>query len=431
MSLKGKVFYGWVIVAISLAVLTASGALYRAWPVFYIAILDHFQWSRAETALIFSVSSIIYSLSSPIVGTLYDRIGPRKLFTLAGILLTIGAVGCYWATEIWQFAIFFGFFIGFGTNAAGFAPHTALVSPWFERKRSTALGIAQTGTRSSFIFTPLIQTAIISLGWQNSFLVMAAIVGVTVISLSQFLKAKPQEMGLLPDGLTEAESASSTKSSSTPDKRIVNKEWAATNWTLIRAMKTYRFWILPLMMVNAAIPIMAFINHTVGIISEFGYSAMFGANLLLVYAVTSMLGRLCGFISDYTGRENAITLSMLFMVLPLPILLITRDTSAPWLLYIFIAAFGLGNGAYGPYYAAAAADIFQGNNFGAIIGFAEVGFGLGAAIGTWLFGYIVDTTTSYTATIYITMVCAVLMSLLIWVAAPRKIRRVAGKVSNS
>ena len=54
----GKVFYGWYIVAMSFAITTAGYSAYYLWPVFYVAILDDFGWSRADTALIFSIAEV-------------------------------------------------------------------------------------------------------------------------------------------------------------------------------------------------------------------------------------------------------------------------------------------------------------------------------------------------------------------------------------
>ncbi len=169
----GKLFYGWVVVVISLFIMTMAYAIYFAWPVFYVPILNEFGWSRAVTALIFSAASTIYALSSPLSGFLFDKLGPRRLFAIAAIVIAIGAAGCYQATKIWHFFISFGFFIAFGAISAGYIPNLVLVSNWFEKKRATAVGISQIGLRDSFILIPLIQLLILALGWRYSFLVLA------------------------------------------------------------------------------------------------------------------------------------------------------------------------------------------------------------------------------------------------------------------
>ena len=235
---RPKIFYGWVIVAISFVVMTASYTGLYSWPLFYVSILEEFGWSRAGTALIFSFAGLVYALTSPISGALFDRLGPRKLFTIGASLITIGVVGCSQSSEVWQFCIFLGLFAALGLSATGFTPNVALISGWFEKKRAMAVGISAMGTRDTFLLAPLIQLIIIALGWRNAYLVLAAFAA-SIIPLAQFLRTRPQDMGLLPDGLSAAEDKARTEQGYT-DERIVNREWASTEWTLRKVLKKYQ-----------------------------------------------------------------------------------------------------------------------------------------------------------------------------------------------
>ncbi len=423
---RKKIFYGWYVVAISLIIMTAAYGVYFSWPVFYVPILNEFRWSRAATALIFSLGSIVYTFASVASGFLFDRFGPRKLFVISAIVIAVGALGCSRSTEIWHFYIFFGFFVASGACSAGFVPNLALVSNWFEKKRATAVGISQMGTRDSFLLTPLIQAAILALGWRSSFMVLAAGTAAIVIALAMFLRARPQDMGLLPDGDTVADTKENAEQIR-DDDFVIDKEWASTEWTLARAIKKYRFWACFVLLLGAGFSFTSLINHFVALMNDVGFTAMFAASLLLIYAITAMLGRCGGFISDLIGREVTFTISMILMFSSLVILLLTKDASMPWLMYIFVAVFGFGSGLYTPCYAAGAADLFQGKQFGTIIGTANMGYGVGAAIGTWLYGYIFDVTRSYFGAIVITMISVFVMAVSIWVASPGKVRRVAGR----
>jgi len=89
------------------------------------------------------------------------------------------------------------------------------------------------------------------------------------------------------------------------------------------------------------------------------------------------------------------------------------------------AAFSAGLGT--PTYAASVADIFHRKHFVSIIGFADLGWGVGTAVGSWLGGYVFDVTRSYTPAFAITMGMTVLASLALWVASPCKIRRAVRK----
>lgn len=81
---KGKIFYGWYIVLGAALIVAIAYSMRYSFSVFYKAIIDEFGWSRAETAAAFSVSLLVYGLSSPVVGTLADRLGPRKVCLVSG-----------------------------------------------------------------------------------------------------------------------------------------------------------------------------------------------------------------------------------------------------------------------------------------------------------------------------------------------------------
>ena len=69
----------WVVLGAVWVTLAISSGLYFSFPVFFVALLEEFGWSRGATSLAFSISSIVQGLLSPGVGILVDRFGPRRL----------------------------------------------------------------------------------------------------------------------------------------------------------------------------------------------------------------------------------------------------------------------------------------------------------------------------------------------------------------
>ena len=430
MRVRKKIFYGWVIVGVSFLIMSIVYAVWYSFPLLYVPILDEFGWSRADTALIFSVGAIVYGIGSAIAGALLDAFGPRKTYTIATVAMVLGLVGCSRATEIWQFILFWGGLTSLGICMAGFVPCTVLVSNWFTRRRATAIGIAQAGGRESFILTPLIQSIILALGWQNTYLVLAVVTALLITGSVQFLRHSPKDMGLLPDGETLAEVNGKTVES-LEDRRIVNKEWTTTDWILPRAVKEYRFWAIFSIMLTLGISYGIVLTHQVAFIVDTGFTAMFAAYLLLIFGIVSMAGRFCGFVSDMMGREMAYTLGCSGVVLGFLMLILIRDTSSVWLLYIYVVFFGFFSGLNSPTYSATAADIFQGRHFGALLGLANIGYGLGNSIGAWFAGYIYDTFGNYVPAFAVAMVTTSLACISLWISSPRKIRLVANRVARS
>jgi MFS family permease len=82
---------------------------------------------------------------------------------------------------------------------------------------------------------------------------------------------------------------------------------------------------------------------------------------------------------------------------------------------------GLGYGGVSVVYAASADDLYAGPNFGKILGLLDIGFGLGAALGSYLAGVLFDHFRSYDLTFYLVMVLILTSMACIWMAAPRPV----------
>ena len=104
--------------------------------------------------------------------------------------------------------------------------------------------------------------------------------------------------------------------------------------------------------------------------------------------------------------------------------------SQPWLLYLYVIL-GIFFGVAPPAGFASLADLFAGKHYGAIFGFCTLGYGIGGAIGPWLGGYIFDVMGSYTLAFVVVIVTMGLACIFLWLAAPRRVRLVAGKAPKA
>jgi len=81
----------------------------------------------------------------------------------------------------------------------------------------------------------------------------------------------------------------------------------------------------------------------------------------------------------------------------------------------------MGWGVTAPLFISVAADLFNGKEFGLIYGLLEGAIGIGAAFGAWVAGYIFDRNQSYQWAFVLVIIVVTLSSLIIWLAAPRKV----------
>lgn len=417
-------YYGWVIVGVSLIVMLVVYGVWWSFPVFYVAILDAFGWTRAQTATIFAVGSVIYGVSSVAAGILIDRFGPRKLIPMAGFIIAAGCVISACSHQIWHFFISYAVFMGFGTVTAGFVPNAAVLTNWFVNQRGTALGIASVGEGAAPLMAVVTQRLISNIGWRYSYLVLAAIILLIIVPLSAlFMRSTPESVGLSPDRKSNPFPHTKPKVQ-TYYLKIVDKRWVESDWTLSKGMKTYRFWLLFGIMLTLGIGMGVLLTHQVALTKDLGYSE---ATATFIFALTGLviaIARFSGILADRFGREITSTIALLVSTVGILALLLLSNTNQTWLLYLYAITFGFGLGLFAPTYSCTAADLFGGKGFGAILGFVNIGWGLGSGIGAWIGGAVFDRNGNYDLALLIGIVAFLLVCLFIWLAAPRKIRRV-------
>ena len=98
-------------------------------------------------------------------------------------------------------------------------------------------------------------------------------------------------------------------------------------------------------------------------------------------------------------------------------LMILRDPSQTWLLYVYVIFFGIGFGSRAVIFSALTADIFSGKGFGSILGYSTVAVGVGGALGSWLGGVFYDLTGSYLVSFALSALLLSISDICIWVSA--------------
>lgn len=403
----------------------AAYGIWWSFSIFYVEILREFGWSRGGTATIFTVGSVVYGFGSLLAGALVDRLGPRKLFPFACGLIAAGCLINFLAQKLWHFYIAYGVFIGLGVICAGFVPMTAVLSNWFVRRRGAALGVALIGNIQPPLLAVPIQILIAACGWRMSYAILGAAVLLIVAPLTALLmRTHPRDVGLEPDGLRAGAGAGgSGPPGSRPAVEIVDRKWAETDWTLARAARTRRFWLLCAMMAAMGTGAGMIMHHLVPMAIDAGHTAALAAFIFSLAGLCSIGGRLGGFVSDRWEREAVFTVLAGFFILSALALLAMIQTRQAWPLYLYAAAYGLGAGLSSPVFGAGAADLFIGRSFGAILGFINISYGIGQGLGAWAGGAVFDRSGSYAPALLAAIPLFAAMCVLFWMAAPRKIRR--------
>ena len=421
---KPLFFYGWVIVGIIAVSMILIYGIRHSFSVFFPPILDEFGWGRGSTAVMLSLNLLIYGFVAPVAGSLGDRWKPRRVMPIGIIILGLATAGCAFARELWHFYLLFGVLMPIGTAFSGWPLFGPALANWFAKRRGLAMGLGQMGAGLSFVFAMFVEFTISQLGWRHAYFVLAGILVAVLLPLYLFFfHYRPGEKGLKAYGVAELPAAKESK-----EEVATVTNLASRDWTLGQAMRTYQLWFLVLSMVLFwGIGNYLVLGHQVKFAEDAGYSSIFAVSVFALFGIFMLVGQLSASISDWIGREKTITLAAILTIGALVALISIRDTSQPWLLYVYATCFGYGVGLYSPTMIAGIADMFHGRHFGGIAGLLLTGQGLGGAVGPWLGGYIYDISGSYISAFILCIVCFGLACISFWIAAPRNAAKLQAK----
>jgi MFS family permease len=423
-------FYGWVVVAVAFITMAVGVNTRTAFSLLFPPILAEFGWDRGRTAAAFSVGFLAAIAYSPMIGVLMDRFGPRLVIPLGAVLVSAGMTLATFVTQPWHLDLTMGVLVGGGTIFLSYMGHSLFLPYWFSRRRGLALGIAFAGVGAgSIILFPWLQELINRLGWRQACWALAALLLVTVLPLNIALqRRRPEDLRLTPDG---ERAPALPLQGRAPADNVVDHAWAATDWTLARALKTTRFWWFFLASASSLYAWYAVQVHQTKYLGEIGFPPEVAAYALGLVGLTGSVGQIAlGHLSDRIGREWVWTVSALGFALCYVLLLLMRQYPSPALLYAMVAAQGLLGYGMASVYSAIPLELFHGRQYGAIAGVLSMASSLGAGLGPWVTGALYDRTGSYTLSFWVAVVLSLVSIVCVWLAAPRKVRVVAGQVAR-
>jgi MFS family permease len=210
---------------------------------------------------------------------------------------------------------------------------------------------------------------------------------------------------------------------------IVDPAWAAIDWTLARAMRTGRYWCIVLGYFCGIIAWYAVQVHQTKYLIEVGFTPLVAAWALGAVSVFGIPGQIVlGALSDRLGREWVWTAgSAGFAICYLALIALERSPSQA-LLYVMVVSQGFLGYALTSVMGPIVAEIFEGPHYGSIFGTITVALIGGGAAGPWIAGAIHDATGSYRLAFMLCIACCVVSAAAIWMAAPRSVRLVPGRV---
>jgi len=379
--------HGWRVVFAGLGINLALAIMYT-WSVISNGVPEAWGWSQATKSLPFSVSCLVISLVMVPAGRMQDRLSPRLVATIGGILVGLGMILASFTTTPLGFVFGFGVLTGAGI-AFAYAAATPPAVKWFPpAKTGMIVGIVVSGFGLAPVYAaPLAKWLIGSFGLANAVLILGIAFLVVVSGLAQMLKPPPA--GYVPPG--------------TPPQATGRGAGRGEDYAPLEMLGTWQFYVLWFMYACGAGAGLMIISMVAKIASAQAGIEL-GFVLVAVLAVGNGAGRIVtGMISDKIGR-NA-TLLICFVLQAVLIFLLSQTNEGSLLANAVVLAavsalIGANYGANLAIFPSAVKDYYGLKNLGMNYGLLFTAWGFGGFALALLAGRAYDETGSFNFAYY-------------------------------
>ena len=381
-----KVMNRWLVVVGALLIQISLGAIY-IYSVFKPALGKQFpSWTATDLALPSQLVLAFFALSTIFSGRIQDKLGPRNVAAVGGILLGAGLVIASFAQSLTMFVIGFSVIGGIGIGAAYVCPIATCVK-WFPDKRGLITGLAVAGFGAgALVFTPVAKAFIKnpSIGIMKTFLYLGIIFCIAVVLGALLMKNPPA--GWKPEGWS-------------PPAPAGGAAPAKTDYAWSEMLGKAQFWLSWLTYFAGCTAGLMVIMNTTNVWQSFSlldavkgtdtvpkttYDLVVsrGQDAVMVVAIFNAIGRIAwGKISDNLGRSK--TLFVMFLISGGMMLALNWLTTYA-LFLAGVAIVGFCFGGFLALFPAVTADFFGTKNVGVNYGLMFTAYGAGGLFGPWL-----------------------------------------------
>ena len=383
---QGKLFYGWVIVAACLLIQAIPfGVASNLPPTFTNYVVNAEGFSYTSFTLIFTIGTFVSAFASPFIGKLFTKVNVKLLFIIGSILVG-GGFMLYSIAGNKLFAYYaIAAVVQVGNAIVSAIGVPTLINAWFKVNKGTALGIAFCGGGVGNIFLQALAGKWLTdptIGYKGAYLRFGLIALIGSLLISIFFVRMPKSQDEL--------------AANTPKKKLEGQEDVAhhVSWgyTMGETTKMPQFWLIAISFIFIGFYVSGFALQFIAYfqsLEEAGILLISSATLAAMFGFFSIFGNIFGgILFDKLGLSKSFALAGVLVVVAGLCLLFIGDINA--LGYVFTVAFGVSMFSYvmGPSYMTS--SLFGDRDYGAILGFIQLFFAVGFAVGTPIFSIILD-----------------------------------------
>jgi OFA family oxalate/formate antiporter-like MFS transporter len=415
---------GWRVTFAGMGINLALGILYT-WSVISKGIPDEWGWNHTDKVLPYMFCCLIFSLVMVPAGRMQDKIGPRSVAAIGGILVGIGFIIASMTTTLIGFIIGFGVLAGAGIGF-GYASATPPAVKWFPASKTGMIaGIVVSGFGLASVYAaPLAKWLTTQYGLQKTMLILGLgflflITGVKTIltplwfGLSQMLQAPDPDLlqlKYMKDYLAGKD-----------EKEVTAAVHDKDNLTPKEMLCTVQFYMLWFMYACGAGAGLMIISKLAAIASlQAGISL--GFLLVAVLAIGNGGGRiLAGILSDKIGRKA--TMFICFVLQAILIFLLSKSSGENFLgtvpaMAIISALIGANYGSNLALFPSITKDFYGLKNFGMNYGLVFTSWGVGGFVLAFIAGKMYDKFQTFNIAYYSASALLILAAVMVFFLRP-------------
>ena len=291
----------WFQLTASLIAMVMIANLQYAWTLFVEPMRAAHMWQRTEVQAAFALFILLQTFVQPLDGWLMDRMGPRFLITIAGILCGVGWSLMGQADTLTELNAYYAL-AGVGA-AFVYSGCVGSALKWYPARRGFAAGLIAAGFGGgSGIFNLIIQKYLIPVyGYETTFLVTGILQGSIITIVAQFLR-HPDASFVAPKPVAGAAGKSRRNTDSFNTGQMLTQP---------------HFYILYVMFVTVATGGLYLTANQASIARDWGMMGII-ATIATVGPLANGAARiLWGLVSDRVGRENTMVVTFILQAVSL------------------------------------------------------------------------------------------------------------------
>jgi len=357
-----RVYWGyWLVGAAFVAQFVTSASQNYLIGIFTLPMTEDLGWTRSEFVLTRTLGQVVLALAGFFLGAHVDRHGARRLMMVGTCILAAALFLCSMVTELWQWWLLNGILLTVGGAMSGNLVVNVTLAKWFVELRGRMASTAAMGVSFGGVaVTPMAAMLIDAFGWRVAWQLLALGAFLLAFPVAFLMRRAPEDHGLHPDGKTAEEVAAGAGRAAAADYD--------TSLTRAQALRTPAFYLLVVAFGCGSLAITVPTVQMVPFLLDAGYSNQFGAFMIAVVSVPSMLMKpVWGWMLDRMDSKSAV-LGFLNNAIALVLVLVAVHARVDWAVYVTFFLLGMGWGGLIPLQEFIWASYFGRRHLGAIRG---------------------------------------------------------------